>query len=201
MSVLKLEKVVAFYKPNVRALAGVSLTVEEGEVITVSGPPGCGKTAIYKAAAKVKPPDEGTVEVTKRVGFIKKRADFISAYSIRRNIELSLEIIGKKDRKRVREMLERFDIVEHSNLNYQLLTPFERQRAAVARALVANPELVVADEPGGELLEADAEQITNMILDYVKESGAALLYLSTNVELPLGRRIHMKDGKILEVTE
>lgn len=153
------------------ALNGVDFEVKEGEFVAIMGPSGCGKSTLLNILGLLDNPSEGTyilngTDITQFaenqrtnlrkgvIGFVFQSFNLIDELNVYENIELPLLYMGipKKERKaRVNAAMERMDIMHRAKHFPQQLSGGQQQRVAIARAVVANPKLILADEPTGNL--------------------------------------------------
>ena len=178
---------------TVEALAGVSLAVDAGELVVVQGPSGCGKSTLLLAAGGLLEPDAGSVQLegrdlyalsseqrarlrAKRVGFIFQQFHLVPYLSVLENVlapSLAAPVAGA--RERARELIVRFGLGERMEHLPAELSTGERQRAALARALLNRPQLLLADEPTGNLDQKNSELVLQHLADFARSGGAVLL--------------------------
>ncbi|HTS97532.1 MAG TPA: ABC transporter ATP-binding protein [Streptosporangiaceae bacterium] len=179
----------------VHALRGVSFTIEEGQLVTVRGRSGSGKTTLLNIVGGLDAPTRGTVRVagqevtamTERqrlllrrstVGFIFQSFGLIPTLSAAENVGIPLRIIGT-DRhareKRVRMLLSVVGLEDHAAQRPGELSGGEQQRVAIARALAASPDLLIADEPTGQLDSETGRQIMRLLQTVVRSEGITAL--------------------------
>jgi ABC-type lipoprotein export system ATPase subunit len=177
----------------VRALASLSLAVGNGEFVAVQGPSGCGKTTLLLAAGGLLRPDEGTVLVdgcdlyslspearagfrATHIGFVFQQFHLVPYLSVLDNVLCpSLAASVPDARSRALELIEHFGLGHRLHHVPGELSTGERQRTALARALLARPGLVLADEPTGNL-DADSGQVVlRHLQDFARSGGAVLL--------------------------
>jgi ABC-type lipoprotein export system ATPase subunit len=197
------------------ALADVDLEVDEGEFVALVGRSGSGKSTLLHLAGGLDRPDTGTVELDGRdlatmsvgdrarlrrrdIGFVFQFFHLIPTLSVRENVELPLLLDGAKANGRVDELLERVAIAHRSDHLPAELSGGELQRAAVARALVAQPRLVLADEPTGNLDSVNGEAILELLLEQVAVEGAALVLVTHDADAAARapRRHTLRDGRL-----
>jgi putative ABC transport system ATP-binding protein len=199
------------------ALQGVALDIREGEFVSLMGPSGCGKSTLLHILGLIDSPTAGsykflgeevsTYSETKRarlrkatVGFVFQSFNLIDELTVYENVELPLLYngIAEKDRRpRVEAVLEKMDMA-HRMKHFPLqLSGGQQQRAAVARAIVNSPRLILADEPTGNLDSEHGEEVM-MILRQLKAEGSTIVMV-THSEHDAGfadRVIRLLDGKI-----
>ena len=177
----------------VRALDGVSLSVEEGEFVAVQGPSGCGKTTLLLAAGGLLAPDEGTVTVdgqaiydhpperraairAHKIGFVFQQFYLVPYLDVLDNVlSPSLAVSSDGARRRAMELIEHFGIADRLHHTPAELSTGERQRTALARALLNRPKLLLADEPTGNLDGDNAQAVLEYLTEFARSGGAVLL--------------------------
>ncbi len=167
------------------ALRNVSLTVEKGEFVAIMGPSGCGKSTLLNILGLLDNPTEGTylldgtnVSDLKeknrtglrkgKIGFVFQNFNLIDELSIEDNVELPLKylnISAAERKQKVAAALERMGISHRAKHYPQQLSGGQQQRAAIARAVVARPELILADEPTGNLDSQNGLEVMNLLTD------------------------------------
>jgi ABC-type lipoprotein export system ATPase subunit len=218
MALLELGGVVKRYHrgtETVTALAGIDLTVEDGEFVALVGRSGSGKSTLLHLAGGLDLPDAGTVRLRGRdvpalsvaerarlrrrdVGFVFQFFHLLPTLSVSENVELPLALDGKRDRPRVETLLEQLGIGHRADHRPGELSGGELQRAAIARALVAAPTLLLADEPTGNLDSTTGETILDVLTASVAESGTALLMVTHDDKAAnrAQRVLQLSDGMI-----
>jgi ABC-type lipoprotein export system ATPase subunit len=200
------------------AVDRVNLEVERGTFIAIEGPSGSGKTTLLGLLAGLEPPDDGTVTVLghdlsrlsgaerarlrqRRIGIIFQSFGLIASLRVVENVGLPLLLAGVPDREREarsRLVLEEVGLGHVVGARVDELSGGERQRVGVARALVIEPALILADEPTGSLDEDNAAGVLQLLIDAVRRRGANLL-LVTHDPLSAARadqRYSMRDGRL-----
>ncbi|PWM71394.1 MAG: hypothetical protein DBX59_08820, partial [Bacillota bacterium] len=170
---LEIKNLTKVYKTKggaeVRALDGVSVRFEEKGMIFLLGKSGSGKSTLLNLCGGLDAPDSGEIIIKGRsskdftqsdfdsyrntfVGFVFQEYNILNEFSVEDNIALALELQGKnKDKNRVREILEQVEMESFARRKPNTLSGGQKQRIAIARALVKNPEIIMADEPTGAL--------------------------------------------------
>ena len=203
----------------VRAVRGVSLHVERGDYLAIVGPSGCGKSTLLNLIGGIDQPTAGTVtidgaridlmsdtEVTRfrlrHVGFVFQRFYLMPALTAIENVELPMAEakLPRGERiRRARELLAYVGLAERSDHRPAQLSGGEQQRVAIARALANKPQLLVADEPTGELdAKTGAEMIA--LIAQVNRDGTTIVVVTHDEDLARAARrvVHMRDGIIVD---
>ena len=200
------------------ALKNVSLSVEKGEYLAITGKSGSGKSTLLNMITGIDHPTNGKVLVNgltigelsesklakwrgQNIGIVFQFFQLIPTLTIKENMLLAMEfvdIIPAADRaKRVTELLTQVGIADQANKMPSALSGGEQQRAAIARALANNPEIIVADEPTGNLDTKTADSI-NAIFSSLAQSGKTVIVVTheKNTALKYQRIVNLKDGEI-----
>ena len=220
MSVLlKLNKVNLKYKTgkdNIRVLKDVNLTTKKKETISIVGESGSGKTSLIMLIGGLEKATSGKIffqnnEITKlsedevseirrkNIGIIFQSFYLIPNYTAVENVALTLELNKfKNPEKESKILLDRFGLSHRFNNLPSQLSGGEQQRVAIARAIAMKPELILADEPTGNLDTENSIMISNILFKYVKEEGSSLIMVTHDPKLAnkAKRKIKIKDGKI-----
>ena len=200
------------------AVRDVTLGIEAGEHVAISGPSGCGKSTLLHLLGCVDAPSQGSLlfegrEVSTltdrqrslirltRIGFVFQRFFLLPMLTAAENVELPQAEAGSpkvERQRRTRELLEYVGLGARADHRPSQLSGGEMQRVAIARALANRPQLLLADEPTGELDHATGEQIA-ALLDRVNADGTALVIVTHDQTLArrARRRLTMKDGRIV----
>ena len=181
--------------PNeVTALQDVSLTVEQGEFVSLIGPSGCGKSTLLRVIADLTGPTKGDVTVAglpapkareeQRYGMAFQQAALFDWRTVRRNVELPLELMGwdkAKRRARAEELLEMVQLAEFADHRPWELSGGMQQRVAIARSLAVDPPLLLMDEPFGALDEMTRERMQNELLRIRRETGKSVVFVTHSI--------------------
>jgi putative ABC transport system ATP-binding protein len=206
-------------KVKVPALRGVSLEVERGEFISIAGPSGSGKTTMLNLIGCVDTATRGVVEVAGKntatlserqltnlrldtIGFIFQSFNLVSVLTVFQNVELPLLLQGRfssaERRKRVMDLLAAVGIDTHAKHRPNELSGGQRQRVAVARALVTDPQIVLADEPTANLDSATGAAIIDLMKDLNQKKGTTFIFSTHDhrVMRHANAVILLADGKV-----
>jgi putative ABC transport system ATP-binding protein len=222
---LKLEHVSKVYRTTdveTAALDDVSLEVEPGEFLAIMGPSGCGKSTLLNILGLIDSPTSGSYwfrgediarcseeELTLRrragVGFVFQSFNLIDDLNVTENVEVALLYVGvprAERRERISAALERVGLAHRARHMPKQLSGGQQQRVAVARALVANPKLILADEPTGNLDTANGEAVMEM-LTRIMNSGTTIVMVTHSEEHAkrAHRVVNMLDGRLVDTTE
>lgn len=210
-------------KQNVRILEDISLTVSAAEIVAITGPSGAGKSTLLQILGTLEPPDsrENTSILledhsllglsdsalaqlrNRSIGFIFQHHGLLSEFNAVENVMLP-GLIAKKPQKEIKEqahyLLERLGLSHRLTHKPQALSGGEQQRVAVARALINNPKLVLADEPSGNLDSPNAYQLHELFYELVESLNCAFVVVTHNEELAskAHRILKLRDGRMVD---
>lgn len=221
MALIELKNVVKKYRMGdtfVRALDGVDLTIERGEYVAIMGPSGSGKSTMMNILGFLDVPDEGEYIFegknteglnesqlafirNRKVGFVFQTFNLLPRETALENVELPMiyaSVPRAKRIERAKELLERVGLGHRIHHKPNELSGGERQRVAIARALANEPEIILADEPTGNLDTKTGEEIMG-ILDELNAAGKTVILVTHDPEIARHshRIIHLKDGRII----
>ncbi|NRB25673.1 ABC transporter ATP-binding protein [Shewanella sp.] len=200
------------------ALNNINLTVNEGEFVAIMGPSGCGKSTLLSILGMLDSPTSGSFEFSGNdisaynevklaelrkasIGFVFQSFNLIDELSVYENVELPLlyQKISKSERKqRVETILKRVGIDHRSGHLPQQLSGGQQQRVAVARALVINPKLILADEPTGNLDSKNGDEVMAMLRELNKEGTTVIMVTHSEKEGNYADRlVRLLDGQIM----
>lgn len=205
----------------VRALHGISLTIEEGEFTTIAGPSGCGKSTLLNLIGCMDVANEGTVAIDGKVtnalsdkeqtqlrlntlGFIFQSFNLVPVLSVYQNVELPLLLkggISKSERQQhVHELLEQVGLSNKAKNRSHELSGGQRQRVAIARALVTKPKIVLADEPTANLDSETGQNIIELMRKLNSTQKTTFIFSSHDPKvIEHARRIvRLQDGRVIE---
>ncbi len=202
---------------SIFALEDVSFEIKKGEFVFVTGASGAGKTTILRLLLREFRPDSGRVFIEnkdiatlrsgevpfyrRKIGFVFQDFKLLPDRTVFENVALALEITGEaaNAKSRIIEVLKEVDLSERANLFPRQLAGGEQQRTVIARALVGNPKIILADEPTGNLDPATGKQIISL-LDRATQDGTTVIMATHNENLvnSLKRRvIKLAKGKVV----
>jgi len=218
-ALLKLKKINLKYqidKDNISVLKDINLTIKKKETISIVGESGSGKTSLIMLIGGLERATSGKIffqdqELTKlnedkvseirkkNIGIIFQSFYLIPNYTAVENVSLTLELNKfKNPEKEAKILLERFGLKHRFNNLPSQLSGGEQQRVAIARAIAMKPQLILADEPTGNLDTENSIMISEILFKYVKEEGSSLIMVTHDQKLAskAKRKIKIKDGKI-----
>ena len=202
---------------SLQVLRGISLEVERGEVLSIVGPSGAGKTTLLQIMGTLDRPDSGTVTIdgtqadrlndrelaafrNRHIGFVFQFHQLLPEFTALENVMIPA-LIGGRERKEAeraaREMLERLGLAERAAHKPNELSGGEKQRVAVARALMNRPSVVLADEPSGSLDTRHKEELHQLFFDLRQELGQTFVIVTHDEGLArmTDRTVHLVDGE------
>jgi len=207
---------------QVVALDDVSLHVDTGEFVAVMGPSGCGKSTLLHMIGGLDRPTEGVVRIEgqdlsslnddqlsdlrrEHIGFIFQFFNLIPTLSALDNTALPLVLGGTKPgdaQSKATEWLEKLEVADRSTHRPEELSGGQRQRVAIARSLVTDPSLILADEPTGNLDSQAAQEFATLLRDIVDRWERSILLVTHDPRISsfADRIIHMEDGRITQET-
>ena len=214
----KLSKVYRTEEIESKALNEVSIHIEKGQFVSIMGPSGCGKSTLLNILGLLDKPESGSYkflgkEVShlnergrsenrkQNIGFIFQNFNLIDELTVFENIELPLiynKVSSSERKKRVTELIEKIGISHRASHFPQQLSGGQQQRVAVARALVTNPPLILADEPTGNLDSTNGNEVMELLCD-LHEAGTTIVMVthSSHDASYSDRVINLLDGQIV----
>lgn len=204
------------------ALNDVSLQVKKGEFVAIMGPSGCGKSTLLNIIGLLDNPTEGTYvfdgqDVSKlkesqrtllrkgNIGFVFQSFNLIEDLLVYENVELPLKYLKLKSQERkemVQKVLDRMKMSHRAKHFPQQLSGGQQQRVAIARAVVANPKLILADEPTGNLDSKNGLEVMKLLSELNKEGTTIVMVTHSERDAGFAHRIiHLFDGKIVTEQE
>jgi len=222
MNIIQADSLTKSYRlggATVRALDGVSLTIQEGDKVAISGPSGSGKSTLMHILGCLDRPDSGRYVLAdedvsrlsgnrlarirnRRIGFVFQTFNLLPRLSAIENVELPLLYAGNHAAKeRAAEALGIVGLSDRMHHRPSQLSGGQRQRVAIARAIVADPAIVLADEPTGNLDTRTGEEIMNLF-DELNRQGRTVIVVTHEAEIATRcrRRLHIRDGRLRDDT-
>jgi putative ABC transport system ATP-binding protein len=217
-NVIEVHDITKVYKMGeveVHALRGVSFTIERGEVVAIMGPSGSGKSTLMNMIGCLDRPSGGDYYLdgdlvssltddqlaairNRKVGFVFQSFNLLSRISSLANVELPLRYAGVTSGRRelARKALEAVGLGDRVNHRPSELSGGQQQRVAVARAIINNPAIIMADEPTGNLDSKVGQEIMDLLLSLNKDRGTTLIIVThdSNIAAQTGRVIRLRDG-------
>jgi putative ABC transport system ATP-binding protein len=221
---LKLEDVSKVYRTSeveTLALNAVSLQIDPGEFVAIMGPSGCGKSTLLNVLGLLDSPSSGAYrffdkEVAglperaltrlrrEHIGFVFQSFNLIDDLSVAENVEVALLYRGVnagERRRRVAEALEKVGMGHRARHRPQQLSGGQQQRVAVARALVSNPRLILADEPTGNLDTANGEEVMRLLTEAAAAGVTVVMVTHSLVHAAVAQRtVKLLDGRVVSET-
>ena len=213
-----IEKIFRTEEVETLALNKVSIEVKEGEFVAIMGPSGCGKSTLLNILGLLDNPTTGEyylngIEVSQYteaqrtklrkgiIGFVFQSFNLIDELNVYENIELPLLYMGvsaAERKKKVQEAMERMAIVHREKHFPQQLSGGQQQRVAIARAVVANPKLILADEPTGNLDSKIGQEVMNLLNELNKEGTTIVMVTHSQHDAGFASRIiNLFDGQVV----
>ncbi|MEO1220536.1 MAG: ATP-binding cassette domain-containing protein [Pseudomonadota bacterium] len=193
----------------VPVLSGVTFALEQGEHVLLLGPSGSGKSSLLNIICGLQTPDSGAVTLggetvsdavrKSHMGIIFQTLRLVSALNVRQNLLLAQKLSGAgQDAAKVDAVLEQLGIKARARARPFELSQGEAQRAAIARALVVSPKLLIADEPTSALDKDNTHNVAQMLIEAAENAGASLLIATHDDRLTehFARTITLKSGKV-----
>ncbi|MBR5189417.1 MAG: ABC transporter ATP-binding protein [Paludibacteraceae bacterium] len=218
ITVNNLSKVFRTEEIETTALNSVSFTINQGEFVAIMGPSGCGKSTLLNVLGLLDNPTGGSYQLlntemaqlkekdrTKfrkgNIGFVFQSFNLIDELNVYENVELPLKylnISASERKRRVTEILKRMNISHRSQHYPQQLSGGQQQRVAIARAVVANPKLILADEPTGNLDSRNGKEVMDLLCELNKEGTTIVMVTHSQKDASIAQRIiNLFDGEIV----
>lgn len=196
-------------------LRGVSLALDRGDSVALTGESGSGKSTLLHIAGGLDVADAGRVLFDRvdmgalddagraglrraRIGVVFQQFNLIPSLNVAANLGFQARLAGRYDAASARAMADRLGLAGHLDKFPEQMSGGQQQRIAIGRAVLAGPDLVLADEPTGNLDEATSDKVIDLLLGLVAERGAALLMVTHSDRLAgrLARRVHLSGGQL-----
>jgi putative ABC transport system ATP-binding protein len=201
---------------KVTALSEISFSVQPGELLAVRGPSGCGKTTLLLVAGGLLSPDSGQIGLdgqdpyelgpemrnklrARMIGFVFQQFHLIPYLTVRQNIQVASLAAGANEAaERTQELISHFGLDDRAGHVPAQLSTGERQRTALARALLNRPKVILADEPTGNLDEDNAKTVLGYLSQYVSDGGCVLLVThDVRAAGHASRTLQMSKGRLI----
>ncbi len=201
---------------SLQVLKGIDLTIDKGEVVSIVGPSGAGKTTLLQIMGTLDRPDSGSVHIdgidvtqlsqrkladfrNRHIGFVFQFHQLLPEFTALENIMIPAYIAGtsqKAAKERAQELLSFMGLSDRASHKPSELSGGEKQRIAVARALVNNPAVILADEPSGSLDSKNKQELHQLFFDLRDQYGQTFVIVTHDEQLAsiTDRTIHMRDG-------
>jgi len=205
-------------RTEVRALDGVDMTIEEGEMVAIMGPSGSGKSTLLHIVGALESPTSGTIEVggvhyeglddkqltelrRDRIGFVFQFFNLLPSLTAEENVTLPAVIAKRREpaiRERARTLLERVGLADRMDHVPAELSGGQQQRVSIARALLLSPELILADEPTGNLDSKAGREVLRVLRELNEEEGHTIVMVTHDAAAAAAadRVIFLRDGKL-----
>lgn len=206
---------------KLRVLNGINLTVTPGEIVSIVGPSGAGKTTLLQIMGTLDKPDTGFIDYSgvkpldlspaklaqfrnRHIGFIFQFHNLLPEFTLQENVALPALIAGDSRKTafaKANELIKHLGLTNREHHQPAQLSGGERQRAAVARALIMKPDVVLADEPTGSLDSHNRAELHRLFFDLRKDFGHTFVIVThdENLAADTDRRIMMADGQIVDI--
>jgi putative ABC transport system ATP-binding protein len=218
LSMRELSRVYRADTVETTALDRIDLDIADGEFVAIMGPSGCGKSTLLNVVGMLDSPTSGSYVFNKmevaglpegklanvrkqNIGFIFQSFNLVDELSVRENIELALlyhDVAASERRQRVEAVMDKVGVAHRAKHRPSQLSGGQQQRVAVARALVGNPKLILADEPTGNLDTQHGEEVMKMLQALNREGSTIVMVTHSAAHADYaGRVVNMLDGRIL----
>ncbi|HHZ98520.1 MAG TPA: ABC transporter ATP-binding protein [Candidatus Marinimicrobia bacterium] len=220
--ILKAENICKSYRTStgpLEVLRDVSLSLKEGELVSVAGPSGCGKSTLLNILGTLDQPNKGTLEIAGKdvallddesvsrlrcetIGFVFQFHHLLPEFTIVENLMIPQRLLGRSERAAAdwaKELLSKVELLPRADHRPNAISGGERQRVAVLRALVNEPGIVLADEPTGNLDVDAAQQLMEVIQALAEDFNQAFLIVTHNPDVAAlcERNLTIKEGTVI----
>jgi len=220
MPLITLERVTKIYPPYFRALNNVSLSIEPGEFVLLTGPTGAGKTTLLKLIYREEEPTDGEIfweglpysslsyndflKIRRKMGIIFQDLKLFEDLSVYENIKLSLDLAEislpkKRAKVIIFDYLERFDLSSKANKKVKFLSGGEKQKVGFIRAIIKDPDYIIADEPTGNIDPLSIKEILS-ILKELNQKGKTVLLATHDpiiIQQAEAKEIYLHKGELI----
>ena len=218
LKIRNLKKLYTTDEVETTALNSINIDIKEGEFVAIMGPSGCGKSTLLNIIGLLDNPSEGEYHFVNHevsgyserqraqlrkgsIGFVFQSFNLIDELTVFENVELPLlylKVPSSERKKKVEEVLERMNIMHRRNHFPQQLSGGQQQRVAVARAIVAKPKVILADEPTGNLDSANGEEVMKLLSQLNEEGTTIIMVTHSPYDANYAHRIiNLFDGKVV----
>ncbi|MEO1557584.1 MAG: ABC transporter ATP-binding protein [Pseudomonadota bacterium] len=216
LTITSVEKSYLHENDRIPVLQGVSLALEQGQTLALTGESGSGKSTLLHIAAGLEAPDAGSVHVLgqeittmddtaraalrrRDISLVFQQFNLIPSLTVRANISFQAALVGKVDPTYVTSLAEALGLSEQLSKYPEALSGGQQQRVAIARALAARPKLLLADEPTGNLDERTGAVVLEQMLSLVRQSDTTLMVVthSPKVAARMDRTLELSGGKVV----
>ena len=222
IQISNLKKVFQYGGVYTVALGGINLEIDEGEFVAIMGPSGCGKTTLLNILGLLDNPSEGSyllngnevAHLTEKkrtamrkghIGFVFQSFNLIDELTVEQNVELPLKYLGIPTEQRsqqVTDLLRRLNISHRAKHYPYQLSGGQQQRTAIARAMICHPELILADEPTGNLDSKNGKEVMELLAELNDDGTTIVMVTHSQRDASYAHRIvNMLDGFLVEKTQ
>jgi len=218
MSLIEIKDLTKLYKSGrstIHAVDGINLTVNKGDFLAIIGLSGSGKSTLLQLLGCLDKPTAGEIKIDgqdvtklndrkladirqKKIGFVFQGFNLIPTLTARQNVEAAIAKRGRNDKNRSLEVLEKVGLGERANQLPSLLSGGEQQRVAIARALINGPEIILADEPTGNLDSQTGKMIFDLLHQLSKSENTTVIVVTHDLSIAgqTDKTYYLKDGKL-----
>lgn len=217
LTITGLTKAYGARSARIRVLDGLDLSVVQGETVALTGESGSGKSTLLHLIAALDRPDSGAIFLDgedlvplgerartrlrrDRFGLVFQQFNLVPSLTVAANIAFQARLAGRFDAAWCAKLTERLGLSGLDDRYPEQLSGGQQQRVAIGRSLAVRPDLLLADEPTGNLDEASAARVLDLMLDLVADSGTTLVMVTHSAQVAgrLGRTAHLRRGRIAE---